>query len=59
VDEQASEQEGETVDAVTVLAEVMTEVAIAELPDEDVPQAILDGLNDRGWILVDTFDGAR
>lgn len=46
-------------DAVTALTEVMTEVAIAELPDEDQPQAILNGLNDRGWILVDTFEGAR
>lgn len=37
----------------TVLAEVMTEVAIAELEDEDVPAAIIAGLRERGYVIAD------
>jgi hypothetical protein len=40
------------VNAETVLAEVMTEVAIAELPTEDQPRAILEGLRERGWTVA-------
>lgn len=38
--------------AETVLADVLTEIAIAALPNEDVPAALLEGLNSRGWTLT-------
>jgi hypothetical protein len=41
-----------------VLAEVLTEAHIADVPAADLPAALLDGLREQGWELTRDETGA-
>lgn len=40
-------------DVETALAEVMTEISIADVPDDEVPAEIIAGLREQGYMIVD------
>lgn len=40
-------------DVESVLAEVMTEIAVAGIPDEEVPAEIIEGLREQGYMIVE------
>lgn len=41
-------------DAETAVADALTEIAVAEVPDSDVPRELVDALYERGWSIAPT-----